>query len=255
MLTGSIGMLPSASLGDDGPGCSSPCTARRPTSPGTGAANPLAMFLSAALMLRHGLAMEARGGGGRIGRRPGAGRGAAHARPGGRRDHRAGHPGSPQTPLRSALVEQADLIWHNGELVAWEDAKVHVLTHGLHYGTGVFEGERAYDTDRGPAIFRHHDHLAAAVQVGRALLHADPLHARGAALGHPRADRRQRAARVLHPPDRVPRLRPDGPVPARRAGRGVDRGVAVGRLPGRGGQARRRPGQGRRAGGGSPTTR
>ena len=37
-------------------------------------------------------------------------------------------------------MEQSDLIWHNGELVAWEDAKVHVLTHGLHYGTGVFEG-------------------------------------------------------------------------------------------------------------------
>ncbi len=56
-------------------------------------------------------------------------------------------------------MEQADLIWHNGALVAWEDAKVHVLTHGLHYGTGVFEGERAYDTARGPAIFRHEDHL------------------------------------------------------------------------------------------------
>jgi branched-chain amino acid aminotransferase len=56
-------------------------------------------------------------------------------------------------------VEQADLIWHNGELVAWEDAKIHVLTHGLHYGTGVFEGERAYDTAHGPAIFRHRDHL------------------------------------------------------------------------------------------------
>jgi branched-chain amino acid aminotransferase len=56
-------------------------------------------------------------------------------------------------------VEQADLIWHNGELVAWEDAKVHVLTHGLHYGTGVFEGERCYDTPQGPAIFRHTDHL------------------------------------------------------------------------------------------------
>jgi branched-chain amino acid aminotransferase len=56
-------------------------------------------------------------------------------------------------------VETADLIWHNGELVAWEDAKIHVLTHGLHYGTGVFEGERAYETTRGTAIFRHHDHL------------------------------------------------------------------------------------------------
>ncbi len=57
-------------------------------------------------------------------------------------------------------MEQADLIWHNGELVAWEDAKVHVLTHGLHYGTGVFEGERAYETSRGTGIFRHRDHLA-----------------------------------------------------------------------------------------------
>jgi branched-chain amino acid aminotransferase len=56
-------------------------------------------------------------------------------------------------------VEQADLIWHNGELIAWEDAKIHVLTHGLHYGTGVFEGERAYETQSGTAIFRHRDHL------------------------------------------------------------------------------------------------
>jgi branched-chain amino acid aminotransferase len=61
-------------------------------------------------------------------------------------------------------VEQADLIWHNGELVAWEDAKVHVLTHGLHYGTGVFEGIRAYETSHGTAIFRHQDHLARLLQ-------------------------------------------------------------------------------------------
>jgi branched-chain amino acid aminotransferase len=57
-------------------------------------------------------------------------------------------------------VNQADLIWMNGEFVAWEDAKVHVLTHGLHYGTGVFEGVRCYDTESvGPAVFRHADHL------------------------------------------------------------------------------------------------
>jgi branched-chain amino acid aminotransferase len=55
-------------------------------------------------------------------------------------------------------VKQADLIWMNGEFVAWEDAKVHVLTHGLHYGTGVFEGIRCYDTEIGPAVFRHEDH-------------------------------------------------------------------------------------------------
>jgi branched-chain amino acid aminotransferase len=56
-------------------------------------------------------------------------------------------------------VNTADLIWLNGEFVAWEDAKVHVLTHAMHYGTGVFEGIRAYETERGTAVFRHQDHL------------------------------------------------------------------------------------------------
>ncbi len=58
-------------------------------------------------------------------------------------------------------MKQADLIWMNGDFVPWDEAKVHVLTHGLHYGTGVFEGIRCYDTESsGPAIFRHDDHLA-----------------------------------------------------------------------------------------------
>ena len=56
-------------------------------------------------------------------------------------------------------MNTADLIWLNGEFVAWEDAKVHVLTHALHYGTGVFEGIRAYETERGTGIFRNQDHL------------------------------------------------------------------------------------------------
>jgi branched-chain amino acid aminotransferase len=47
----------------------------------------------------------------------------------------------------------------NGAFVPWEDAKVHVLSHGLHYGTGVFEGIRCYETQLGPAVFRHQDHL------------------------------------------------------------------------------------------------
>jgi branched-chain amino acid aminotransferase len=59
----------------------------------------------------------------------------------------------------SPNMEQADLIWHNGEFVPWDEAKIHVLSHGLHYGTGVFEGIRCYETERGPAIFRHKDHL------------------------------------------------------------------------------------------------
>lgn len=56
-------------------------------------------------------------------------------------------------------VDPTDLIWMNGELVAWEDAKVHVLTHGLHYGTGVFDSMRCYETEIGPAVFRNVEHL------------------------------------------------------------------------------------------------
>lgn len=51
------------------------------------------------------------------------------------------------------------LIWMDGKLVPWEKANVHVLTHTLHYGLGVFEGIRCYETDKGPAIFRLGDHI------------------------------------------------------------------------------------------------
>ncbi len=56
-------------------------------------------------------------------------------------------------------METAEFIWQNGEFVPWAEAKVHVLSHGLHYGTGVFEGIRCYETERGPAVFRHPEHL------------------------------------------------------------------------------------------------
>jgi len=55
-------------------------------------------------------------------------------------------------------MNEAKYIWMNGEFVAWNDAKVHVLTHTLHYGNGVFEGTRAYMTDKGLAIFRLREH-------------------------------------------------------------------------------------------------
>jgi branched-chain amino acid aminotransferase len=56
-------------------------------------------------------------------------------------------------------IEQTDKIWMDGELVPWDEARVHVLTHSLHYGSGVFEGIRAYPTSRGPAVFRLTDHM------------------------------------------------------------------------------------------------
>ena len=56
-------------------------------------------------------------------------------------------------------MQETEKIWMNGELVDWADAKVHVGVHGLHYGSGVFEGVRSYETTKGPAIFRLREHL------------------------------------------------------------------------------------------------
>ena len=56
------------------------------------------------------------------------------------------------------MADRDGVIWFDGELLPWREANVHVLTHTLHYGVGVFEGMRAYETPRGVAIFRLHDH-------------------------------------------------------------------------------------------------
>ena len=56
-------------------------------------------------------------------------------------------------------IEKTQQIWMDGALVPWDEAKVHVLTHSLHYGSGVFEGIRAYSTADGPAVFRLKDHI------------------------------------------------------------------------------------------------
>lgn len=76
----------------------------------------------------------------------------------------------------TTLADRDGLIWFNGELVPWRDAKVHVLTHTLHYGMGVFEGVRAYDTERGTAAFRLDAHTQRLLNSGKILgmdLHYD----------------------------------------------------------------------------------
>jgi branched-chain amino acid aminotransferase len=55
--------------------------------------------------------------------------------------------------------QTVEKIWMDGELVPWDEARVHILTHSLHYGSGVFEGIRAYETSQGPAVFRLTDHI------------------------------------------------------------------------------------------------
>ena len=154
-------------------------------------------------------------------------------------------------------MNQADLIWMNGELVAYEDAKVHVLTHALHYGTGVFEGVRAYETPaRRPAIFRHQDHIDRLFRSARHVLHGHPVLAR-------RRSARRRTRRSPRNGLKSCYIRPlvfrgagpmglyplDCPVDV------LDRGLGVGRLPRRRGQAATASARRSPRGGGSPTTR
>jgi branched-chain amino acid aminotransferase len=67
-------------------------------------------------------------------------------------------------------ITPTEKIWMNGRLVDWADAKIHILTHTLHYGTGVFEGLRCYETEDGPAVFRLTDHMVRLHQSAKILM-------------------------------------------------------------------------------------
>ena len=142
------------------------------------------------------------------------------------------------------LVEKAELIWKNGEFVPWDEANVHVLTHGLHYGTGVFEGIRCYDTEIGPAIFRHQDHLDRLAKSAE--LYYLPL-------AYSLEEIREATKELIRRNGlRSCYIRPlafrgygeMGLYAQERAGRRGHRRLALGRLSGRGGQEEGRPRQG-----------
>ena len=57
------------------------------------------------------------------------------------------------------MITPTKKIWHNGEMIDWDAANVHILTHALHYGTSVFEGIRCYQTAQGSGIFRLPEHV------------------------------------------------------------------------------------------------
>ena len=141
-------------------------------------------------------------------------------------------------------MQPTEKIWRNGSFVPWDEANVHILTHALHYGTGVFEGIRAYDTPRGTAVFRLTDHLQR-FRRSAALYEMDLGYSvPRAGRGDPRDRRREQRGVVLRPADRVPRGRAHGALPARQPGRDRGRRLAVGRVPGRGGAGARRQLQG-----------
>ena len=96
-----------------------------------------------------------------------------------------------------SMSDRDGKIWMDGQMVEWRDAKIHVLTHTLHYGCGAFEGVRAYKTDDG------HGHLPpagahrAAVQQRQDPAHEDPVHARAGDGGAARGGAREQAGELL----------------------------------------------------------
>ena len=74
--------------------------------------------------------------------------------------------------------EKTEKIWMDGELVPWDEARVHVLTHSLHYGSGVFEGIRTYAAADGPAVFRLTDHIQRLLDSAKLIMMSDPVLAR-----------------------------------------------------------------------------
>ena len=108
-------------------------------------------------------------------------------------------------------------IWFNGEIVPWKDAKVHVLTHGLHYGSSVFEGERAYDG----VIFKIDRAFDPPAEIRRDHGFRDPLFGRGTERGQGQGRGAQRRRRPVCAPRRLARLRDDGGLrPAQQDPRG-----------------------------------
>ena len=132
-------------------------------------------------------------------------------------------------------------IWMNGKLVEWKDANIHVASHVIHYGSGVFEGARVYDTPKGSAILRLDAHMARLIASAKIYRMDCPVHAGAAREGGHRHRSGQRLQGLLHPPAHVSRLRRARREPAALPGRRRHHGVGMGRLP-----RRRRAREGRR---------
>ena len=86
-------------------------------------------------------------------------------------------------------------VWMNGTLVDWADAKIHVASHVVHYGTGVFEGARCYQTPKGAACFRLDDHVVRLLDSAKIYRMDSPLDHAGLGDGDPRHDPRELATR------------------------------------------------------------
>ena len=122
-------------------------------------------------------------------------------------------------------------IWMDGKMVDWRDAKIHVLTHTLHYGCGAFEGVRAYNTVNGTAIFRLREHTERLFNSAKILRMKIPFGFDAGHAGPARRGAREQARVLLPAPADLDRLRETRRQPQGQHRAHDGRGLAVGCLP------------------------
>ena len=132
---------------------------------------------------------------------------------------------------RRRLMRETETIWMNGEFIPWKDATIHVGAHGLHYGTGVFEGIRCYETPKGPAVFRLAEHLNRLESSARLLYMELPYGVDEIRTAMHELIGAERPRRVLRAAVRLLRLRRARRPHGRQPGRGRDHELALGQLP------------------------
>ncbi len=127
-------------------------------------------------------------------------------------------------------IQPTEKIWHNGQLIPWEQATIHVMSHVIHYGSSVFEGIRCYGQPSGSAVFRLPEHMQRLIDSAKIYRMELPLHARRALRRRRRRDRSQRRCALLHSPHRPARLRRNRRQPQRLAHRGLHRQLPLGQI-------------------------
>ena len=132
------------------------------------------------------------------------------------------------------MLKATEKIWHNGRLIDWNDAKIHVLAHVTSYGSSVFEGIRCYATEAGPRVFRVREHVRRLLDSAKIYRMEIPFSIDQALRRDDRTGAREQARILLHPAAGVPRLRrPRRAAHQGQSHRNLHRLLGMGQVPGR----------------------
>ncbi len=127
-------------------------------------------------------------------------------------------------------IQKTEKIWHNGKLIPWDKATLHVMSHVIHYGSSVFEGVRCYALPSGPAIFRAQEHMQRLLDSAKIYRIDVDFTVRRADRGHGRGGEKQWSLALLHPPHRAARLRRSRSKPVQLAYRGLHLQLSLGQV-------------------------